>query len=199
MHPQSNTIPRNCEYCGKPFDALARFVRQGYGRFCSIACSNRSKSVPLVIRFWAKVKQGQPDECWPFMASRNAAGYGTIGIDGKSALANRVAWQLTNGAIPAGQYVLHKCDNPPCCNPSHLFLGTHADNALDKKIKGRARSNRGEEKNTAKLTEKQVKAIRQEYRYRSSTHGLKALSAKYGVCVSAVEAIVKHRTWRHVT
>lgn len=81
------------------------------------------------------------DACWPWLASRNRAGYGLFSV-GKRATrdrsnAHRVAWVFANGPIPVGMWVLHKCDNPPCVNPAHLFLGTHEDNYADRHAKGR--------------------------------------------------------------
>ncbi len=97
----------------------------------------------LETRFWAKVACGEPDECWPWTGSTcPARGYGHIGltlVSGKRCVkgAHRVAWILEFGHIPVGLDVLHRCDNPPCINPRHLFLGTHGDNMRDAVAKGR--------------------------------------------------------------
>ena len=88
-------------------------------------------------RFWSKVKRGAPDECWEWQASRKPKGYGQLFINYHSAHAHRMAYQLTYGAIPDGMFVCHACDNPPCCNPAHLWLGTHRDNSADMVRKGR--------------------------------------------------------------
>jgi uncharacterized protein YjiS (DUF1127 family) len=87
--------------------------------------------------FWSKVKRGGPDECWPWLAATNEKGYGVVGGKDGTTKANRVAWKLTNGPIPDGKCVLHRCDNPPCCNPGHLFTGTRGDNNRDMHAKGR--------------------------------------------------------------
>jgi hypothetical protein len=91
-------------------------------------------------RFWSKVAIGEPGECWEWQRSRNADGYGQFKLaSGESPQrASRVAWMLSFGDIPDGLWVLHRCDNPPCCNPAHLFLGTAADNHADMRAKGRA-------------------------------------------------------------
>ena len=90
----------------------------------------------LEERFWSKVRKADGDACWAWTGAKRSD-YGAIKIAGDSVLAHRVAWELTNGPIPEGQHVLHRCDNPPCVNPSHLFTGSHADNMRDAFRKGR--------------------------------------------------------------
>lgn len=88
-------------------------------------------------RFWSKVDRS--GDCWMWTASRNASGYGRFGgsNSGGSYLAHRMCWELHNGPIPDGLCVLHRCDNPACVNPAHLWLGTRDDNNKDKTAKGR--------------------------------------------------------------
>lgn len=112
----------------------------------------------LADRFWLKVDVREPDSCWEWTAYRDKTGYGTFGIDGKKERAPRVAWALASGEIPDGLCVLHTCDNPPCCNPKHLFLGTRADNVQDAIRKGRHIT--GEMVGGSKLTEDNVHLIR---------------------------------------
>jgi hypothetical protein len=122
-------------------------------------------------------------------------------------LVHRVAWELWRGSVPTGLCVLHHCDNPPCFNPDHLFLGTDADNAADKYAKGREniqrgaghwsrrhpdRIPRGEETGSAVLTVDQVRAIRVD------TRTLEAIAAAYGITKSGVAHIKKRRTWKHI-
>lgn len=91
-----------------------------------------------VKRFWAKVDKRGPDECWPWKGGTTHKGYGMFNMGGKVRTASRVSWELANGPIPDGQGVLHKCDNAPCVNPKHLFLGDQTANMQDMRKKGRA-------------------------------------------------------------
>ena len=89
-------------------------------------------------RFWAKVRKGDPDECWIWIASKGGHGYGTFRADKDTVTkAHRFSWELHNGKIPKGMMVLHRCDIPLCVNPAHLFIGNHTDNMQDMMIKCR--------------------------------------------------------------
>jgi len=88
-------------------------------------------------RLWARVDQG-PD-CWVWLGAKRRRGYGQLHIGNQWLSTHRLAWELTYGPIPAGLFVCHHCDNPPCCRPDHLFLGTAADNNRDTKAKGHLR------------------------------------------------------------
>ena len=86
----------------------------------------------------------KPDECWEWKAycNQKRGGYGRIKVCKKQILAHRMAWELANNRkIPEGMYVLHHCDNPPCCNPEHLYLGTNQDNVRDRDTRGRGSAN----------------------------------------------------------
>jgi len=152
-------------------------------------------------RFWSKVRVGSPQECWPWTAARlnRKLGYGQIFMNGRRQLAHRVAWQLCRGPIPVGMVVAHHCDNPPCCNPAHLFLGTQADNLADMRSKGRAapfEPIRGEGHPKGRLTELQVREIRRRY----ASGGVRQvdLAGEFGVSQHVISGIVRGRYWASV-
>lgn len=132
---------------------------------------------PLGRRFWAKVNKS--DDCWEWTACKNSAGYGQIRINGKAELAHRVSWELANGPIPDAMYVLHRCDNPSCVRPDHLFLGTSSDNTQDMISKGRRVILYGEDAGTAKLTNAQVEAMR--FLYATGEYSTYKLGEMYGI------------------
>lgn len=153
----------------------------------------------LAVRFWAKVDRRGPDECWPWTGAINRArgGYGTFGRGPREAgtgYAHRVAWELVNGPAPPGQLVCHRCDNPPCCNPAHLFLGSVADNQRDMAAKGR--SLRGERHNLAQLSEEDVVAIRGLWARGGLTQ--QQIAERYKTNKANVSQIVRGKKWRHL-
>ena len=92
-------------------------------------------AIPIQRRIWTKIKKSK--KCWVWIGAKNEHGYGQVKLDGKMRGAHRVMFSLWNGEIPLGKNVLHRCDNPPCVKPSHLFIGTHTDNMRDMFAKGR--------------------------------------------------------------
>jgi hypothetical protein len=159
-------------------------------------------------RFWSKVKIGLPDKCWEWQGAISSRGYGSFRRGDKICGAYRVSWELTYGIIPSGLCVCHKCDNPPCVNPNHLFLGTHQDNIKDRSLKGRSaktigkyshehpEKSRGERNGRAKLTERDVLSIRSKYASGEITQ--KELSNQYGVVHSVIGYIIHHKIWKHI-
>jgi len=117
-------------------------------------------------------------------------------VRGKMNFTHVVAYRLLRGEIPHGLLVCHKCDNPPCCNPDHLFLGTPGDNAKDSVAKGRNAKRRGEDNPLAKLSDEDVRAMRRMYSRDGATY--LQLAASFGVSRANVSMIVRGVTWRHV-
>ncbi len=150
----------------------------------------------LAVRFWSKVNKA--GACWLWVACTDGHGYGTISVKNRPVKAHRVAWELTYGPIPGRLWVLHKCDNPPCCNPAHLFLGTAVDNSADMVSKGRGRytPGEGESNGKAKLTNEIVRSIRAEYAAGGITQ--MQLSAKYNVTQAQISLIVLRKEWKHI-
>lgn len=128
------------------------------------AADLRASQRPLAERFWEKVDRS--GDCWTWTAYRNPAGYGEISLGGRlgAALAHRIAYELTLHPVPGDLHVLHRCDNPACVRPDHLFLGTHLDNMRDMTAKGRGRQvaagRRGEDNGNVRITDAQVAEIR---------------------------------------
>lgn len=156
-----------------------------------------------VQRFWSKVQK--TESCWlwtGYCLRRGHSGRGkgrgpygcvAIGTRGKNMLAHRLSWVLHFGPIPDGIWVLHHCDNPPCVNPAHLFLGTHADNMADMVRKGRSdRDRRGERNPSSKLTGAKVSEIRGML-----AQGLpqRVIATRYAISPAMVSYINTGRYW----
>lgn len=141
-------------------------------------------------RFWSKVLN--TSTCWLWVGSIGKNGYGIFSLRYKNVYAHRVAWVSMYGDIPEGMCVLHRCDNPRCCRPAHLFLGTHADNARDRERKGRRQAPAGENHYGVKLTEKDVEVIRQSLGRETVT----TLASRFHVSPSTISAVRSGRTWK---
>lgn len=152
-----------------------------------------------VNRFYSKInKTDNDEECWTW---RDYSSYGMFGLNGGTELAHRVAYANGYGEFDKKLCVLHKCDNPPCCNPKHLFLGTKADNTHDMFDKGRSGVagntwNRGEKCGGAKLTNAQVLEIRKRYTKGVITHA--KLAEQYGVSRVAITYVLSRHTYKHI-
>jgi hypothetical protein len=150
------------------------------------------------------LKVNETTQCWEWQRAKKAAGYGQL-VDhlGNPKIAHRVAWELFVGPVPEGMCVLHHCDNPPCCNPEHLFLGTYQDNRRDCVNKRRHWQAvhpelipRGEDNPNASLTTDQVKSIKRMH----TDDGLsqREIGRRTGVDYRSVHKIINGKTWRHV-
>ena len=172
-----------CSTCGTPFYPRIDQLRRGGGRYCSRPCMGGRMS----DRLWERVdRSGGPNACWPWLGRKDQDGYGRH----SRKPAHRVAWELTNGPVPAGICVCHSCDNRICCNPSHGFLGTSQDNNRDRNKK--ERQARGEAIGLAKLTASDVVAIRTDRR------SVALIAKSYGVCKQTIANVRSGLTWKHV-
>lgn len=132
-------------------------------------------------------------ECHVWQGRRDDDGYGRVSHQGREWLAHRWAWTRKHGPIPGGKQVLHHCDNPPCINDAHLWLGTQQDNIADMVAKGRAA--RGSRNSLARLTEADIPVIRSRV---MGGETISAVARSYAMSFHAIEYIVKRLHWRHV-
>lgn len=152
----------------------------------------------LFVRLWAApdilwTRVDKSGDCWVWNGRKTCDGYGSLHIGGRQILAHRAAYFVGNGHIFTGDLICHKCDNPSCCNPAHLFAGSQADNMADMKAKGRRKGvGAGEDNGRAKLTRAIAGAIRAE---RDNGALLKHLSAKYGVSNSTISRVCRGENW----
>jgi HNH endonuclease len=195
--------PRVCVICGKTFKLKCC---HNSGNLCSRKCADIYRTRPIAERFWEKVNK--TETCWLWTKSLAGGGYGTFltitdGVK-RTQPAHRVAWQLENGPIPDGMFLLHRCDTKRCVRPSHLFLGTQADNIKDMISKDRHASGkkwwltllpRGTAHPNAKLTNTQVRTIR-----KLSARGFAqtSIAARYKVSAPTIARILSRKTWKHV-
>lgn len=157
----------------------------------------------FVEKFWKRCRTEDVDACWKWTGAhdpRKGKGYGHVRFNRKVERTHRIAWILTHGSIPKNLHVCHRCDNPPCCNPRHLFLGTNLDNVNDKLSKGRQSFLKGELNGEAILTKDQVKEIRSIYikrvgRQRVNGPTQTHLAHQYGVSRQTISALITGVTW----
>lgn len=196
-------------------DALTAVLSRGVAAFGS---TDRMDE-----KFWAKVARRGSGECWEWQGARDEHGYGHVHRRPRYISAHRLSWELTTGSIPDGLFVCHRCDNPRCVNPQHLFLGSHAENVADMVAKGRsARGDRngmrrhpdrrprgvahglhihpesiqrGSDHHHAKLNEEDVRAIRARV---AGGEPQRSVARDYGVVETVVSRVVHRKSWRHV-
>lgn len=203
MDKESNAVPYGFCHCNcSEKTNIAKKTQRSQGhvkgtpmRFI-VGHHQRLSRRTIASRFWSKV-QKRDVGCWDWMACKNEFGYGCIGAGGdkgRPLKAHRVAWELLVGPIPPDTMVLHRCDNPGCVRPDHLFLGTQLENVRDCIEKGR--SIRGSAHKRAKLTEGKVRIIRELY---STGKSLRELGDAFGVADTTIHKAVSRKTWAHVT
>lgn len=156
-----------------------------------------------IARFWAKVNKDGPimphmaTPCWVWTAGKDGKGYGAFKLKGKQLSSHRTSWIIANKSIfPDAFYACHRCDNPVCCRPDHLFLGTAGDNARDRSSKGRSNSPRGEIHGMVKLTTSQIIEIRAIYAAGEMNH--RELGLRFNVSREAIGVIIRRKRWAHI-
>lgn len=170
-----------CERCAKPAVGAHRLY-----------CGKLGVDVP---KFWAKMDKRR-DGYWMWTRGKYNHGYGSVvwrfkpNGRGQMIAASRAAWMVARGPIPEGMHVLHRCDVPACCNPDHLFLGTHTENMRDMRLKERATG--------VTVTADQVRAIRREAAKKKYKGALAALARKYSISPQTVGKIVAGKTFTYI-
>lgn len=154
------------------------------------------KTCPEIVRFWYKVDKNGPihpihGQCWVWKGGGKPGGYGMF----LKTSSHRYSYKI-HYEDPKNLDVLHKCDNPRCVNPDHLFLGTQKDNMID--MKNKQRNHRGQDRDGAILTDIEVREIKSTYIYGSRLRGTTALARKYKVSPATIYDIVSGKKWTHI-
>lgn len=181
--------PKHGEFLQEPTNHI--HIKQG--------CPMCGKGGTDIERFWSLVsKDGKKIDyvegnCWRWLGSLNHNGYGRFWVNNKTISASRFSYELHFEPVKEGFFVLHKCDNPECTNPQHLFVGTLKENMEDMSKKGRCRDQLGEKNNMAILTKKDVMEMRELYKTGNYTQ--KELAKKYGVALSTANQAINNKRW----
>lgn len=201
MARSESFVAPDCEFfeeCGRESWSKGMCLMH-YKRVWRGGVANRPQKIPngksieyaLDYHGWTVTESG----CWEWNGPRSNTGYGVVYHAGETLIASRVAYRLWKGDEPGDLFVCHTCDNPPCINPEHLWLGTNADNMRDMAEKGRADSKPGELTHNAKLTDEAVREIRTR---RAAGEVGSLLASEYGVTESCISQVATYRSWRHV-
>ena len=180
-----------CEQCGSVFPLK---YRNSVSRTCSRICYDLFRTAPVIDRFFQFVGRKQPSGCIPWTGATANFGYGAFNVGGKVHRAHRLSYQFFVGE-PGELCVLHRCDNPACVNPTHLFLGTRAENMADKVRK--KRQPQGQDHGRAELNDRKVRSIR--VLWASGKYSAIHLGRVFGVCRATIYSVVRRETWGHLS
>jgi hypothetical protein len=204
-------LKRSCARCNVEFQFPASQDRRGRGKFCSRSCyiADLAARRPAVERFWEKItRPTDDDQCWAWIGGTNE-GYGVIWVNGRTVGAHVFSYELHVGSVPAGLWVLHTCDSPPCANPRHLYAGTPAQNSRDRDQRGRANTPsgdrngaytkpecvlRGEQKVQARLRQSDVEEIRRLLSEGALT--TMEIAQRFAISSTVIRSIKAGRSWR---
>lgn len=194
-HARNTSITLLCCICDKPFHPWGG--REATSPVCSRNCNGRYQTARRVknelTEFNKRIKRSEG--CWEWLGYVATNGYGLFICNSKVEFAHRYAAKVFKHVDIEGKVVAHHCDNPPCVNPDHLFVGSQLDNVKDMDAKGRRKNGAvpcGEEQHLHKLTESDV------HRIRKDTRLPRIIADEYGVSVSAVRKVLWRTTWKHV-
>jgi len=190
-------ITLRCDQCGKDFQRRAALLkwRARPKKFCSRECWRESEVFKTPEQqYWTFVEK--TDGCWKWKGSKNKFGYGAFRFHKRMMMAHRVSWEIHNGPILQGIQVLHKCDNPECSRPDHLFLGNQSENMVDCVEKGRKNTAKGERHAKAILREEDVLQIRSLCQ--SGLQSRHEIARSFNVSYASITDIVLRRSWRHL-
>jgi hypothetical protein len=171
-------------------------------RFLGVVAKSK---IPLSVRFWLMVDRRSDTECWEWLSGKDTGGYGRFSHSGKGTKAHRFAWEDHFGESLGDRIVLHTCDNPLCCNPSHLKAGTYEENNKDRTQKGRTcrgENHHGWKKGAIRKTDglfaasKLTPAKVEEIRSRLGTVSERKLAKEYGISPGAIANIRKGKSWK---
>jgi hypothetical protein len=195
LKPIKNLKKCSVENCVQLTAGKNGVCKEHYQEFLRNGTIKSYERDPIEIRFKSKYKVDLNTDCWNWTASKDDCGYGYFLKDGRPHRAHRISYEFHKGPIPEGIEVCHTCDNPPCVNPDHLFLGTHKVNMGDMVNKGRSKGTPGEAHNKAKLTDEKVLEIRRLF---NAGYSESALVKKFKVCQSTINRVILRQTWSHV-